>query len=261
MRVLSGNIAHPGFGSDPRRAWPRRREALRAVLERWDPDLLCLQEVSREQCDDLRRWLAGFGHHGQVPRIDLCDPLNSVFYRCARFALVAAGGYWLSEQPQVIGSRSWDSAYPRTAAWVRLTERSSGRELRVTVTHLDNVGALARAEQARLLVAEMATLPGDYPQVLAGDLNCAAASPAVAGIRRHFADTWEAVHGAVDPGPTCCGFDGTAAAAGGAGERIDWIFSRGLRVTAARMVRDAPGGVAPSDHCLLAADLQLEEDR
>jgi hypothetical protein len=76
MRVLSGNIAHPGFGSDPRRAWPRRRQALRAVLERWDPDLLCLQEVSREQCDDLCRWLPGFGHHGQVPRIDLRDPLN-----------------------------------------------------------------------------------------------------------------------------------------------------------------------------------------
>ena len=52
------------------------------------------------------RWLAGFGHHGQVPRIDLRDPLNSIFYRGARFALVAAGGYWPSEQPQVIGSRS-----------------------------------------------------------------------------------------------------------------------------------------------------------
>ena len=120
MRVLSGNIAHPGFGSDPRRAWPRRRQALRAVLERWDPDLLCLQEVSREQCDDLSRWLAGFGHHGQVPRIDLRDPLNSIFYRGARFALVAAGGYWLSRQPQVIGSRSWTAptrAPPPGCAW------------------------------------------------------------------------------------------------------------------------------------------------
>ena len=98
-----------------------------AVLERWDPDLLCLQEVSREQCDDLRRWLGDFSHHGQVPRIDLRDPLDSIFFRGARFALVAGGGYWLSEQPQVIGSRSWASAYPRTAAWVRLTERSTGR--------------------------------------------------------------------------------------------------------------------------------------
>lgn len=229
------------------------------MLERWDPDLLCLQEVSREQCDDLCGWLAGFGHHGQVPRIGLRDPLNSIFFRRSRFALVAAGGYWLSEQPQVIGSRSWDSAYPRTAAWVRLAERCTGREMRVTVTHLDNVGALAREHQARLLVDEMATLPGAYPQVLAGDLNCDAASSAVACIRRHFADTWEAVHGAVDPGPTCRGFEGVPEAAGHDGERIDWIFSRGLRVTAARMVRDAPGGVAPSDHCFLTADLQLEE--
>ena len=251
MRVLSGNVAHPGFDSDPRLAWPLRREALRAVLQRCDADLLCLQEVSCEQCDDLCRWLPGFGHHGQVPRIDLRDPLNSIFFRHARFALIAAGGYWLSEQPQVIGSRSWDSIYPRTAAWVRLAERSSGHELRVTVTHLDNVGALARERQARLLVDEMLTLPGDYPQVLAGDLNCDAASPAVAYIRTHFADTWEAVHGAVDPGPTRRDIDGD--------ERIDWIFSRGLRVTAARMVRDTPGGVAPSDHCFLTADLQLDE--
>ena len=87
--------------------------------------------------------------------------------------------------------------------------------------------------------------------MLAGDLNCDSASPAVAYIRAHFADTWEAVHGAVDPGPTRRDFD--------AAERIDWIFSRGLRVTAARMVRDTPGGVAPSDHCFLTADLQLEE--
>ena len=127
---------------------------MRAVLERCDADLLCLQEVSREQCDDLCRWLPGFGHHGQVPRIDLRDPLNSIFFRHARFALIAAGGYWLSEQPQVIGSRSWGSTYPRTAAWVRLAERSNGREMRVTVTHLDNVGALARERQARLLVED-----------------------------------------------------------------------------------------------------------
>ena len=256
MRVLSGNIAHPAFGSDPRRAWPRRRQALRAVLERWAPDLLCLQEVSLEQCDDVRGWLADFGHHGQVPRIDLRDPFNCIFFRCARFALVAAGGYWLSEQPHVIGSRSWDSAYPRTAAWVRLADRPSGRELRVTVTHLDNVGARAREEQARLLVTEMTTLPDAYPQVLAGDFNCAAASPAVGWIRRHFADTWEAVHGAGDPGPTYHGYDAAAAAGG---ERIDWIFSRGLRVTAAQVVRDAPGGVAPSDHYLVAADLELAQ--
>jgi len=34
-------------------------------------------------------------------------------YKTERFELVDSGHYWLSETPEVAGSKSWDSSLPR----------------------------------------------------------------------------------------------------------------------------------------------------
>ena len=64
--------------------------------------------------------------------------------RVAVARAVAQGDFWLSEQPDVPGSKSWDAALTRICSWVRLRETATGRELVFANTHFDHVGVIAR---------------------------------------------------------------------------------------------------------------------
>jgi hypothetical protein len=52
----------------------------------------------------------------------------AIFYRRARFELLETKDYWLSETPEVVGSKSWGSSLPRMVTWARFRiRRPSGR--------------------------------------------------------------------------------------------------------------------------------------
>ena len=40
------------------------------------------------------------------------------------------GHFWLSETPEVVGSKGWDAALPRVATWVKLTDKTD-------ISHID----------------------------------------------------------------------------------------------------------------------------
>jgi endonuclease/exonuclease/phosphatase family metal-dependent hydrolase len=168
---------------------------------------------------------------------------------------VAAGGYWLSERPHVPGSKSWGSACVRLATWARLVERATGLEFRFVNTHLDHVGQQARENQARLIAEDASAYPADYPQVLTGDMNCDARNPAIAAFRAGgWRDTYGAVHGTEDPGPTYHGFAGPRHDDGTG--KMDWVLVKGgFRALAAEVVRDSRDGRFPSDHYFVGATL------
>ena len=71
----------------------------------------------------------------------------AVFYRKERFEKLDGGHFWLSETPDVPGSKGWDAALPRVATWVRLKDRAAPDRPPVLFlnTHLDHRGAAADA--------------------------------------------------------------------------------------------------------------------
>ena len=75
-----------------------------------------------------------------------------IIYNAKRFDCTASDTFQLSETPEVCGSSSWNSAYPRTCAWVQLKDRESGKEFRLYNTHLDHVSELARKKGMELTV-------------------------------------------------------------------------------------------------------------
>ena len=134
--------------------------------------------------EDLERGLPEFASFGFVgPEMDARQvgypgiAKNPILYSRARYDLVAAGGFWLSETPHLPGSLSWDSARARHVNWVRLRDRASHRQFRVLNTHLDHQSQRAREEQIKMILAEAAFYPADFPQFLAGDFNAGAANP------------------------------------------------------------------------------------
>lgn len=249
--------------------WAGRREFCAEVIRARQPDIICLQEVLRQQFEDLQAaWpeFVGLGFHG--PEMDAHATgyhgiaKNPIFYSRSRYELVSAGGFWLSETPHLPGSLSWGSARARHVNWVRLRERDSGRQFRVLNTHLDHVSQPAREKQIALILAEGALYPADFPQLLAGDFNMDAANPVRELIRRAgWDDTYAAIHGPADPGFTAHGFFGPEyrrkkpkSKAG----KIDFIFARGLvKTRTAEIIMDSRDGRFPSDHYFVTARVSL----
>ncbi len=248
--------------------WHARRELCLEVIRAQKPDLVCLQEVLREQMEDLERGFPDFASLGfEGPEMDARKAgyqgiaKNPILYSRARYDSVSAGGFWLSETPHLPGSLSWESARARHVNWVRLRERSSGRQFRVLNTHLDHVSQRAREEQMKLILAESALYAPAFPQLLAGDFNAGAANPVLKlALDAGWTDSHTAAPGPRDDGNTTHGFLGPKfTPKTGAGRKrgpIDFILTRGPVSTLAwKIVRDSRDGRYPSDHYFVAAKL------
>ncbi len=256
MRLMSCNIRYSA-ARDGGNAWPLRRQIAADVILSRSPDAICFQEVSREQYLFLRAALPGYDAYAMVDQPTGQSPQNAIFWLRERYALISAGGYWLSETPHVPGSKSWESSNVRLANWVRLAINGSAIEIRVVGTHLDHVSQTARENQARIINEDAAAFPDTYPQALLGDMNAPATNPAIqAFLQAGWHDTFTDVHPEEDPGESFHAFQGASfeAAVG----KIDWVLVRGrLRVVGAEIVRDARDGRFPSDHYFVTADVEF----
>jgi endonuclease/exonuclease/phosphatase family metal-dependent hydrolase len=250
--------------------WNARRELCIDVIRAQKPDLICLQEVLREQMADLERAFPTFGSFGfEGPEMDArrvgyhAIAKNPIFYARARYDLVSAGGFWLSETPHLPGSLSWESARARHINWVRLRDRASRRQFRVLSTHLDHVSQHAREEQIKLILAEAAVYPPEFPQVLAGDFNAGATNPVLKlALDAGWTNSHTAAPGPRDEGNTTHGFLGPKytpkTEAGRKRGPIDFILTHGPVSTLKwRIVRDGRNGRYPSDHYFVAAEIKL----
>ena len=249
LRVMTFNIRYANL-KDGENAWPLRRELLFQTIEKFDPDLLGLQEVVLLQREEFRQRFKEYELLG-VGRIDGKDAGEhaSVLFKRERFEKVRDGNFWLSETPEIPGSKGWDADLPRICSWVALRDRKAGGKPIVFFnTHWDHLGVKARAESAKLMRARVAEIAGDKPVIITGDFNTRQDSPPYRELLGdRFIDAFAEMH----PNPTRDDF--TAHNFTGKNprgdERIDWILrSHAFRTKSADIDRTNDNGRYPSDH-------------
>lgn len=230
-------------------AWELRRHRGVQLLRKTKPDGITAQNVHADQFAYLCAQLELYAWHTISDEPQEARPVNTIWYRRARFALVGAGGYFLSATLHVCGSTAWDSRLSRLAVWVLLRERRHGALLRVVATHRDHIGHPARVEHARVRCDDAHAYPGHVPYVLLGDMNAAAHPPAIQRLcARGRQDTYEGVHHTRTPRPTFHDVAGPRYVPTIPDETTGWIFMRGpLRGVRAARVNDAFDGYYPSD--------------
>lgn len=262
LKVVSFNIRY-GTANDGESHWDKRREFLIETIKALKPDLLGTQETLGFQRDYLARELADFDHIG-VGRDDGKDAgeMMALYYRRDRFEPLDSGHFWLSETPNVIGSKSWDSSLPRMVTWVKLRDkiRPLARPILFFNTHFDHRGMTARLESARLIRAKLDELGKDYSLIITGDFNTDDQSPpyealfsSVEDRESRLVDTYRVVHSvkATAEG-TFSGFKATEVN----GARIDWIGVSGdWKIRSAEIDRTSRNGRTPSDHWPVTATL------
>lgn len=259
LRVVSFNVRNSN-APDGENAWPKRAEFFFDTVAGFDADLIGFQEVLAVQHDAIVARLTGHGFAGGARddgkrKGEWC----LVAYRKSRFTALAQGDFWLSETPEVPGSKSWDAALTRICSWVRLRDHVTGRELVYANTHFDHKGVVARQEAARVISARLSALARGVPAILTGDLNITEDNPAYRVFVKpdtpgaiHWIDAYRAVHPVRRPDESS--FNGFKPVVDGS--RIDFIFhTADFAATAATIDRTARDGRFPSDHFPVTAIL------
>lgn len=263
IRVMSFNIRCSTATGDGPNHWSKRREICFRTIERFDPDLLGLQEVISDQADELAARFKATHTFIGVGREDgkRQGEFAPILFRTDRFGLVDHGHIWLSETPGVPGSVSWDSALTRMATWVKLRDRE--QQFIFLNTHFDHIGEVARLESARLLRNRLADLcdSGKLAMIFTGDLNCTeddAPLPALlCGDDRlpALTDAYRETHPARDVNEQSFhGFRG-----GTEGSRIDFILhTPQFRTMECEIDHSNENGRYPSDHFAIEAVFDLK---
>ena len=244
--------------TSPPNAWPQRRPLMAELIEKLAPDVFGTQEGLYGQLQDLAADLPAFQWIGMGRDGGSRGEFSAVFYRTARLEPLAFDHFWLSDTPEVIGSKTWGPKLARMVTWVKFRDRQTKREFIFVNTHFDHQVQAAREKSARLIRERVAKFDAKLPVLFVGDFNAAADTNQAYVILtedKFFTDTWATARERVNEGiGTLNGFKALQKD----GPRIDWILGRGA-VTADRLeiVPFSRDGHFPSDHCPVVAKLLL----
>ena len=262
FKVMSFNIRF-GTANDGDNHWNKRHQLVIKTIKEFGPDLLGTQETLGFQAEYLKSKLPDYGFFGRSRDKDPNKGEQcSILYLKERFEKVDAGQFWLSETPDKIASKSWDSSLPRIATWIILKDKKhNDRQLVFVNTHFDHRGPKARLESAKIIRKWLEKNHSDRPVVVTGDFNCGSTSAPYkvlvnAESKFKLTDTFRTKYPKAkkDEG-TFNGFRGTQT-----GARIDWILqANDLKTDSAAIDRFNSDGRYPSDHFPVTALLRWKK--
>ena len=270
MRVLTWNV----WGRNG--PWETRQAAIAKVLSAEQPDVVCLQEawIAEDDSTQAAQLAEALGlHHVDADRHERArrppgSPSRSTIGNAvlSRWPIASAETLWLPRR---------DGGLPyRTLLAVQVD--APGGRIPVHCTHLDwqYDASAARVAQVQAIARYIGTHRGDpassHPPVLAGDLNAVPDADEIRLLTGRtavpvpglvFQDAWE-VAGETGPGLTWTRSNPYCVDAAWPERRLDYVLVGWPRPrplgnpVACRVVgTDAVGGVQPSDHYAVVADL------
>lgn len=263
VRVMSYNIRY-GTANDGENHWEKRKDFLIETIRAFNPDLLGTQETLGFQRDYLSEKLSGYEALG-VGRDDGKEKgeMTALYFKRSRFEKLDGGHFWLSETPDVPGSKSWDTSLTRMVTWVRLRDKlqPKARPIMFFNTHFDHRGEQARVESAKLIRRKAEEAAKTYRVIVTGDFNAGEDNPAYQaffgmndGKKSLLRDVYRLTN------PTRAANEGTFSsfkADQTSGPRIDWIgVSAEWKIVKAEIDRTQRDGRTPSDHFAVTAVLK-----
>jgi endonuclease/exonuclease/phosphatase family metal-dependent hydrolase len=172
LKVMSFNIRY-GLAADGLNHWHNRKGLVTERIRAFSPDLLGLQEcLDNEQAEFIRTQLPDYQfygiHRGGVGESAM--EMAPLLFKKSAFKVIKRGYFWLSETPNVTGSKGWDGDFPRTCTWIKLRHIASNKSLVYLNTHFDYqpIAMLESAKQLNRWIRQ--TFPRT-PLVITGDFN------------------------------------------------------------------------------------------
>jgi endonuclease/exonuclease/phosphatase family metal-dependent hydrolase len=171
LKVLTLNIRYDN-PSDAPNDWPSRKDFVLSFLADESADIFGLQEALWHQYHFMDSALTGYESIA-AGRDDgkREGEMTPVFYSKDRFRAINSGTFWLSETPDVPGSKGWGAVLPRIVTWAEMEDNRSKRSFFFFNTHYSHMSDSARLMSSRIILEEVKKIAGDTPFVLTGDFN------------------------------------------------------------------------------------------
>lgn len=254
LTLMTCNIRfdNPADGDN---SWSHRRLFLRDILLSHSPDIIATQEGRFHQLQDLNELLTDYELVDQH-RAWIGERMYPTFFvKKNKFEMMRSEDIWLSETPDIAGSRSFDSAFPRLMTWMKIQPVNSQIDLWLVNTHLDHIKEETRLGQIRVLTCEIKKFWKEKdPLVVMGDFNDHPESPVRKHLEQEFSlqDAWKLFHETEESSHHA--FQGEVPN----GSRIDWVLidSR-LEITKAEMDKTSRDGKYPTDHYPVMTKIKL----
>ncbi len=266
LLVMTFNIRY-GTADDGKDNWVNRKEQVWNLIDRYDCDVVGLQEALRFQIDEIRKALPRYDEIG-VGRDDgkTRGEYSGILYRTDRLQLMDSGTFWLSDTPEVVASTSWGNRITRICTWGRFLHKPSGKTFYHFNTHFDHQSQPSREKSAVLLAKRIADRRHPDPVVVTGDFNAGEFNKAILYLKGDLdvdgkspiplVDTFRVLHTNAAQVGTFNGFYGTRS-----GDKIDYIFVEpDTDVIEARILHDHEQNRYPSDHFPLMARIALPSE-
>lgn len=257
LNVMTFNIRLDA-ASDSMNNWKYRKDNAAQMVAYYEPDIVGMQEVLKNQLDDLKARLPeytqlGVGRADGKEKGEYCP----LFYKTDRFDLVDYGNFGMSETPDSIGIKGWDAACERITTWAILKDKASGKQIAAFNTHFDHVGQVARRESATLILAKMKQIAEKLPVVLTGDFNGELDSDPIRLLTEGgMINTYTEAPVVYGPSWTFHAFGNLVLE-----DRtlIDYVLIKGaVEVEKCRVIGDKPDNGYLSDHAPVMASLKLK---
>ena len=157
-----------------------RKDRVIATIRENAPSVFGVQEANESWMTALRTDLGDeYVSVGVGRDANMGGEYSAIFYRKDLFNLIDSGTKWLSDTPDVSGSKFTQANYPRIMTYAVLERKTDGVQLLYVNTHLDHngknnsnveVAEMVRQKQIEVLLSEVAKLP-DLPTIVTGDFN------------------------------------------------------------------------------------------
>ncbi len=171
IKVITYNIRYDN-PKDGKNNWKYRKTHVADFLQTESPDFFGVQEALFHQAIELGNLMPDY-HWVGVGRADgnKDGEFTSIFFKKDKYFVEKTGTFWLSETPEIIGSKGWDAALPRIATWAIFKNKQTDSTYFVLNTHFDHIGDTARVESAKLILKQVKALNQKAKSVIMGDLN------------------------------------------------------------------------------------------
>lgn len=246
MKLISSNIRFAN-SKDGKQDWPARHDLLAKILNNYGADLIGTQEGFLPQLQQLHQLLPNYQlvaqHRSWIEeRMYPC-----IFINPEIIEVLGSGDFWLSQTPDIAGSSSFKSSFPRLATWIKAKHIKENFSFLFAVTHLDHILPYTREEQIKVLISEIKKINSEkLPLILTGDFNEgpeAKVRQILNQLLPNLTDPWQSLSHAEEPShhhfcpPTADG------------ARIDWfLVDKRFKTQEIFFDKTTEGGIYPSDH-------------
>jgi endonuclease/exonuclease/phosphatase family metal-dependent hydrolase len=244
---------NPGDGIN---AWDNRKSKVFELLEKYDADIIGVQEALQHQLNDITANCEGYVFFG-AGRDDgkQKGEYSAVFVKKDRFQIIEQNTFWLSETPAIPGSKNWDAAITRVATWAKLHDKKSNKTFLLINTHFDHIGKESRKKSAELLKRKALELGKGLPIIMTGDFNFTREAPPYQVMMDSTLQLIDTAPATGAPG-TSCGFSVGSRTCNG----IDYIFHTADWTSKQyQVIQDNDGKNYPSDHLPVMVKIELKK--